>query len=171
MLQRPLSSTLRRESAPTDPSEDETRFEESLKALGGSGDRRDPVGSLGAAGLGLVAAPGLSEAEAKGSKPSQGKSANGTPGGKQSNDRQGQEHGPAVRQQGQERAGSCVRSKCAEAGNGHPMSLCLLAGKAAAWLSERLGRLHAAQHRRQGVKRFRALIEHSLEMVCVADAD
>jgi hypothetical protein len=66
MLQRQrLSSTLRREPAPADPSAEEVRFDESLKALAGSGGRRDLFGSLGIAGIPLVAAFGPGEAEAE----------------------------------------------------------------------------------------------------------
>ena len=51
------------------------------------------------------------------------------------------------------------------------MSARPLAGEAGSWLTERLGRVQADLHRRHGDKRFRALIEHSSDMVAIADAD
>src|SRR5687768_13176571 len=79
MLERRLPSISRRGAETIDQSVEETRLDESLKALAGSGYRRDLLGSLGVAGVVLLTALGLGEATAKGSSNNNGsgKSKNG----------------------------------------------------------------------------------------------
>ena len=52
---------------------DETRFDQSLKAIASPGDRRSVLSSLGVAGLALLASLGLGEVEAQGSKQGEGR--------------------------------------------------------------------------------------------------
>src|SRR5215213_9097232 len=61
----------------TDQGKEETRFDQSLKAIASPGDRRSVLSSLGVAGLALLASLGVGEAGAKGSKPGKGKSGKG----------------------------------------------------------------------------------------------